>query len=173
MNWKDKTFGACLNSLGLSYLFQGNYKNAMEMLKWSLTVRLELVGEYHELIAESLTNIGLCFLAQGKLEEASELYQGATRIRRRILKDNDPSLGVSLINEGSNFCILGEFEQAETRFKEAEQIYSLNGNTQAAKEVRDRFESCKVQFKDMKKIRVVLNRTGKLFSLERAAHLLS
>lgn len=157
MNWKDKglglTFGACLNNLGLCYLFQGNNEKAMEMLKWSLTVRVESVGEYHESIADSLTNIGLCFIAQGKHEEASELYQGATRVKRKILKNSDPSLGVSLINEGANLCILGEFEQAKTRYKEAEQIFSLNGNTQAAKEASDAFESCKAQFKDMKNIR--------------------
>ena len=148
MNKNDKTFAACLTNLGLSYLHQGNYEKATKILKWSLSVKLELYGEYHEVIAENLNNLGTCYHGKGELKDAFALFQGATRVKRKILKGNDPSLAISLMNEGKILCALGEPDRAKTRLEEAGRIYLHNGNTQAAKGAKKALEDCKAHPKN-------------------------
>lgn len=72
------------------YNRQGKYKEAEELYKKALDIRVRVLGGNHPATASSYNNLGVLYDEQGKYKEAEELYKKALTIRARTLGEDHP-----------------------------------------------------------------------------------
>ena len=83
---------------------------------------LQVLGEEHPSVAETLNNIGLLLYTQGQMKEALPLYERALEIKRLAYGEMNPSVATSLNNLGSLYHRIGQFDHAASLYKSAYDI---------------------------------------------------
>jgi len=111
-NWH---YQASLISLGLAYLQQGQYPEAIELSQQCLTIAREIGDRNTE--GKSLVNLGLAYYSQGQYSEAIELFQQSLTIAREIGDRN--SEGLSLMNLGLAYLQQGQYPEAIELFQQS------------------------------------------------------
>jgi tetratricopeptide (TPR) repeat protein len=98
---------------------QGNYKEALEMHKKSLAIRLKTFGEYHPDTAACYNNIGQVHQKQGNYKEALEMHKKSLAIRLKTLGENHPDTAKSYSNIGVVHEAQGNYKEALEYLKKA------------------------------------------------------
>ena len=111
-NWH---YQASLISLGLAYLQQGQYPEAIELSQQCLTIAREIGDRNTE--GKSLVNLGLAYYSQGQYSEAIELFQQSLTIAREIGDRNTE--GLSLANLGLAYFQQGQYPEAIELFQQS------------------------------------------------------
>ena len=92
---------------------------ADEQTRRALELRLQLYGEDHPAVAESLYELAW---AESEDTEAERIFRRALEIRRHTLGDGHPDYAESLNGLARNLHFQGEYEQAEPLFREALEV---------------------------------------------------
>jgi tetratricopeptide (TPR) repeat protein len=106
-------------SLSRFYQGQGLYTQALPWLEQCLSVALELLGEEHPDVADSLNNLADLYLNQGRYDQAEPLFLEALEMRKRVFAGDHRAVVTSLKNLAFLYSIQGRYNQAETHCVEA------------------------------------------------------
>jgi tetratricopeptide (TPR) repeat protein len=108
---------ACLNTLASILEWKGQAKAAQQELEHALSIRQQLFGPTHFLVADSLNRLGMTQFHQGHLQEAAQSHQRAID----ILRQQGPSteLAAALNNLGNVLRVQNKWKEAEGSINEA------------------------------------------------------
>lgn len=113
-----------LNSLGLSLINQGRFKDAMPVLQHSLAVRESALGPMHFNTAISLNNLGEVYKRIGDYAKASSLLERSLEIRQKTLGFEHTETARGHNNLGSCYAWADEHMKAVTHYECAIKIWS-------------------------------------------------
>ena len=116
---------ACLTSYAGLFEAKGLEPEAQQQLENALSVREQLFGPKHFLVADTLIRLGLTHFRQGHLQEAEQMQTRAVEILRPQLPT--PELAAALNNLGSVMSAQGRNKEAESRIREAISIWEKLG----------------------------------------------
>ncbi len=108
-----------LDNIGWSYLNLGFPHRAGELLEEALNLRLELFGENHLEVAESLNSLGELARRKGSFDESVDLQRRVLRIHRLLIRKDDQRLARSLSNLALTLVQAGQHTEAEPLLEEA------------------------------------------------------
>jgi tetratricopeptide (TPR) repeat protein len=108
-----------LNNLGALYCQQKKYAQAELLLKKSLGLGQELLGDLHPSIASSLNNLAYLYHLQGKYKEAEPLYKQSLSLRQELLGNRHPSVDSSLNNLALMYESQGRYKEAEALLRQS------------------------------------------------------
>ncbi|HEX9917352.1 MAG TPA: tetratricopeptide repeat protein, partial [candidate division Zixibacteria bacterium] len=98
----------CLNKLGVTYTYQGEFSKSKECLKQFLEIA-EKIGD-KEMCSQGLNNLAIICFCTDKYSEGIEYLLAALRINEEI--DRKEGILFNLANLGDKFCRVGKFKQA-------------------------------------------------------------
>ena len=101
------------------YFRQRNFELAVEHTRTSLQLAIDVYGEEHDQVAESLTNLGVYLQGTGALEEAVESIEAAAAMWERTRGPDFPNIAVALNNLCSLTEELGDHDKAISLGKDA------------------------------------------------------
>ncbi|MEM9273387.1 MAG: tetratricopeptide repeat protein [Cyanobacteria bacterium P01_F01_bin.143] len=102
-----------LNSLGLAYLFGGQYDLAVSPFEEALELNKKILGEENPDVSVSLHNLALLCKSQGKYSEAEPLYIQSLELDKKLLGEEHPNIASSLNNLASLYRAQGKYSEAE------------------------------------------------------------
>ncbi|MGQ0722112.1 MAG: tetratricopeptide repeat protein [Candidatus Eiseniibacteriota bacterium] len=108
-----------LNNLASLRAKQGDHAAAETLLRKSLTIREQVFGEGHPLVAASRNNLASILQRQGKHDEAERLHRQALADRRAAFGDVHTSVAHSLNNLGIVLRNRGDLAGAEPLLRES------------------------------------------------------
>lgn len=94
-------------ALGITYLYQGNFRRALSVLQRALKIATEL--KYREGIIPALNSMGEVFRTQGQPQRALEFYE---RARKEVGDDSAWNMAFIFNNIGMSYDAMGENEKA-------------------------------------------------------------
>jgi len=103
--------------LALLYQAWGDYSKAEPLLRQSLEVRKELVGEKHWTYALSVHNLAVLYSTQGDYAKAEPLFRQTLEIRKQVLGEKHPHYIVTLGSLALLHLSQGNFAQAEPLYR--------------------------------------------------------
>lgn len=89
------------NNQGVLAYYRGQYAAAVEAHQRALTLRRQLLGERHPLVARSHSNLGTAFKLLGRLDDARAQYEQALAIEELVLDPSHPQVADTLNNLGN------------------------------------------------------------------------
>jgi tetratricopeptide (TPR) repeat protein/tRNA A-37 threonylcarbamoyl transferase component Bud32 len=89
------------NNLGVLAYYRQQYPAAIEAHQRALTLRRQLLGDQHPLLARSHSNLGIAFKALGRLDDARAQYEQALAIEEAALDPSHPLVAETLNNLGN------------------------------------------------------------------------
>ena len=99
-----------------------NLKDAEPLLRESLAIRRELLGDKHRDTAAILNALGALLQRGGRLDEAEPVMREALAIRREVLGPSDPDVASTLNNLGMILRSKGDLTNAAPMLLEALQL---------------------------------------------------
>ena len=112
-----------LDKAGAFVLAQAQYTHAAFLLRKALDIRLQVQGEAHGDVVESLTNLAGVYLYQGKYAEAEPLLAHALEICKQVRGAEHADVAVCLNNLALCYHHQGKYTQAEPLFRHALAIW--------------------------------------------------
>ena len=116
-------FAAALNDLGLMLYDKGDYDKSEQLLRQSLAMKRQLLGDAHPEIATSLNNIANVLHDKGDLAGAEADYEQSLAMRRKLLGDTHPLVAQSLNNLAFVYYDRGQVAAALNAERESLAIY--------------------------------------------------
>ena len=110
------------DALGLVFLSVGEHELASNLLQRTLDRRLEVHGEKHPDVAESLEHLAQAMGAKGDFNAALALYDRALDVERALFGGNDPRVARTMIGLGELLPHLGLLREGEQVLREALEI---------------------------------------------------
>jgi CHAT domain-containing protein len=107
-----------LNTLGVSFHFQGKWAEAESVNREALTMTRRLYKGDNADLADCLNNQASLLKAQGKLAEAEPLFREALTMKQQVFKGDHPSVSLSSNNLGRLLQAQGKLAEAELLFRE-------------------------------------------------------
>ena len=89
------------NNQGVLAYYRGQYAAAVEAHQRALSLRVQLLGQNHPLVARSHSNLGTAFKNLGRLEDARAEYEQALAIEELALDPSHPQVAETLNNLGN------------------------------------------------------------------------
>ena len=89
------------NNQGVLAYYRGQYAMAVEAHQRALSLRRQLLGERHPLVARSHSNLGTAFKLLGRLDDARAQYEQALAIEELALDASHPQVADTLNNLGN------------------------------------------------------------------------
>lgn len=89
------------NNLGVLAYYRQQWDAAIEAHQRALTLRRQLFGEKHPLVARSHSNLGIAFKGLGRLDDARAQYERALAIDEAALDPSHPQVAETLNNLGN------------------------------------------------------------------------
>jgi tetratricopeptide (TPR) repeat protein len=115
-----------MDNLANTYLLQGRYEEAEDLLAEVTRIRRRTLGDGHPLTLSSLNSLGKARAEQGRYEEAGELYEEALEIGRRALGpehsvtlESQNDLSTVYIARGNLYGRRGQWDKAAADFTKA------------------------------------------------------
>ena len=108
-----------LNYLGLTQRRLGNYQKAIEYLEKAKSIRIEELGENHQLVGAIYNNIGLVYNNSGDYDNAFFNFREAISIKRMA---DDVTIYSNYFNLGVLSGILGNYTEALNYYKKTEEL---------------------------------------------------
>ena len=119
----DEDKAGLLNHYGKRLDDLGAYREAVELHKNALEIRLRVLGEAHPDTAMSYNNLGNAYAGLGQYHKAMKLHKKALEIRLRVLGEDHPATADTYNNMGVEYGDLGEYEKAIEQLENALEIY--------------------------------------------------
>ncbi len=119
-----------LDKAGAFVLAQAQYNQAASLLKKALAIRLQVQGEAHGDVTESLTNLAGVYLNQGKYATAEPLLARALEICEQVRGAEHADVAVCLNNLALCYHHQGKYTQAGPLFHRALAIWEKTGGSE-------------------------------------------
>ncbi|MFT6682320.1 serine/threonine-protein kinase [Haliea sp.] len=103
-----------LNALGTLLSREAQHSEAIDMLREAVTIRVDLLGDFHPATSVVRSNLGIALLEAGEPAAAELELQRALEVDQKVLGPTHPSLGVLLNQMASVRRALGDQEGAIT-----------------------------------------------------------
>src|SRR5579872_649153 len=116
-----------LDAAGMYVLEQAHYTQAASLLRKALGIRIDVQGQNHIDVAESLTNVAGVSLYQGKYDTAEPLLARALEVRERAQGPEHPDVAICLNNLALCYHHQGKYADAEPLFRRALAIWEKTG----------------------------------------------
>jgi tetratricopeptide (TPR) repeat protein/predicted Ser/Thr protein kinase len=97
----------------------GDYERSEALYRSALTIRTEVFGPDHPMLASSLNNLGLVHRARFEHEQAKTYFERSLALRENVLGPEHPDVAVVLHNLGLTLDDLGEHEHARQLYERA------------------------------------------------------
>lgn len=107
------------NVVGQVYSRLGQYRDAEELLRRSLSLQEELYRDIHPDIASTKVQIATAYHFLGNYGEAESLIREALAEQNELLEPDDPEVASTLSTLGGILMGIGEFEEAEATLRDA------------------------------------------------------
>ena len=104
-----------MNMLASTYLSQGRWKEAEELMMQVMETRKRVLGQEHPNTLTSMNNLASTYQSQGRRKEAEELRLQVMETTKRVLGQEHPDTLRSMHNLASTY-------QSQGRWKEAEEL---------------------------------------------------
>ena len=106
---------------GLGLVFQdlGDYAASERELSLSLSVREEIYGPRHPMVARTLSNLGNVAIYRGQYARALEVYQRALGVLEAVADDNHPDIAMTLGNVAVAQEATGDYAGALATYERA------------------------------------------------------
>ena len=111
------------NSMGRVYFKLGRYDQAERLFQEALRIRLEVLGDEHIDVAESLYQMSRVLQLQSNFDSAEVLLTRAVDLRRRMLAEGDVRIAEALTSLGGLLTVRGRYDEAENVLLEALSIH--------------------------------------------------
>ena len=108
-----------LNAQAFQLYQQGQFNQAVILVKQALELAQSIYQGDHPNIATSLNNLAFLYQSQGKLSEAEPLYQQALAIWQRLFEGDHPDLALSLNNLAFLYQSQGKLSEVEPLYQQA------------------------------------------------------
>jgi len=108
-----------LNSLTILYHRQGKYPAAEAAAQKALSIREQICGPEHRLVAQTLNNLALLYQDWDRYQEAEDLYQRVLDISTCTLGPDHPDTAASLSNLAVLYDLQGKDAQAWPLYQRA------------------------------------------------------
>jgi tetratricopeptide (TPR) repeat protein len=102
-----------LYQAGAFLFFHGFHTQSQSFHQQALTIRKQVFGSDHPVVAESLNTLAILSRNQGDYEQTERFHQQALAIREKTLGPDHPDTVLSLNNLGVLYRSQGKYEQAE------------------------------------------------------------
>lgn len=112
-----------LDAAGMYVLEQAHYTQAAYLLRKALDMRMQVQGQEHVDVAESLTNLAGVYLYQGKYATAEPLLDRALSVREQAQGSEHPDVAICLNNLALCYNQQGKYTEAEPLFQRALAIW--------------------------------------------------
>ncbi|MFT3707870.1 MAG: serine/threonine-protein kinase [Archangium sp.] len=89
------------NNLGVLAAGRGDFQKALESHQRALTLRRQVLGDKHPLVARSHSNLGIAFKGLGRFDDARAQYEQALAIDEAALDPSHPQVAETLNNLGN------------------------------------------------------------------------
>lgn len=130
---------SCCRGMGTYYFFKGDIESALENLKISEKLFLELYGEKHPRFMHVLNNTGYIYQYMGRYKEAQSIFLKVLDVSKEIYGGVHPDLAVGYNRLGSLYMELGDYEKSKECF-----LYALSIN-----ELYNRYEGIAICYKNL------------------------
>ena len=118
-NISSEVLALVLNQASFYLNAQGRYSAVEPLLKESLYMRQELLGESHPDVASSLSNLAFLYNNQGRYSEAEPLLQESLRMSRTLLGESHIDVASILNNLALTYTCQGRYGEAKPLYDEA------------------------------------------------------
>eukprot|EP01022_Parablepharisma_sp_SALTPOND_P015423 TRINITY_DN2175_c0_g1_i1.p1 TRINITY_DN2175_c0_g1~~TRINITY_DN2175_c0_g1_i1.p1 ORF type:complete len:766 (+),score=88.40 TRINITY_DN2175_c0_g1_i1:148-2445(+) len=116
----EKVMVDMFNTIGEGFCRQiGNYKIALEYLKKSLDIAMEIFGEGDPATAKSYNTIGLVYFHMKEDKIALEYYKKSLDISIKIFREGNPDIAISYNRIGLIYDNMGDYKAALEYFKKS------------------------------------------------------
>ena len=115
----DPTTLNSISNMGMLFLNQGKYDEALPYFSEALEARRRALGDEHPSTLMSINNMGVLLNKERKYDEALPYYTEALETYRRTLGDDHPSTLNSNNNMGSLLSIQKKYDEALPYYTEA------------------------------------------------------
>ncbi len=143
-----------INSLGIFYKKNGDYKSAESFIKKALNYRLKLFGESHPDYASSVYSLGLLYKEMGDYKAAEPLYRLSMEIKKNYFGEKHPEYGGGLNNLGFLFSEMGKYDSSIFLIKQSIDILWEN------------YRDSSKLINEIHSLAFILNKTGKYLEAE-------
>ncbi|MBL8917196.1 MAG: tetratricopeptide repeat protein [Archangium sp.] len=110
------------NNLGVLAAGRGDFARALESHQRALTLRRQVLGEKHWLVARSHSNLGVAFKGLGRFDDARAQYEQALAIDEAALDPSHPQVAETLNNLGNVLQAQGQPTAARRALERALRI---------------------------------------------------
>lgn len=116
----NKSESECLGLEMLAAIqgYRGNYKEAIELLRKSLPLRIAALGTEHSLTLRCQSNLAFYLAEAEQVEEAEKLMRENVAVSRRRMGPTNVEFLTSLNNHASYLERLGRLDEAEAELRE-------------------------------------------------------
>ncbi len=120
----QKDVGNALRAIGNTYLSQGQFTEALENYKRSLSVMKNVDDKFG--IAAALGNIGILYMSTGELDKALEFYERSHEIRESI--GDKQGISFSILNMGGLYSTMGDVDRALELYEQSFELHRKIGD---------------------------------------------
>lgn len=115
-----------LNNIGVLYVKQGNYEEALKYLNESLNMNKQFFpsNRNYSKIGKVIDYIGSAYYYQGKYEEALNYYDQSLEIKKRLYPFYHSSIADTIGNIGSVYVKQGNYEEALKYYNQSLEIFT-------------------------------------------------
>jgi tetratricopeptide (TPR) repeat protein len=129
---KSIAIGNGFNAQGIQEAKDGRWKEALQCWESALEVRMQVLGEWHPDVANTLNNMGIACSKVDRIDEAINYLERALEIRK--VSGEPDQVAATMHNLGNVFSSAGDLETAISFFGECRMIYDeLNNDIEVAR----------------------------------------
>jgi len=111
-----------LNDQVFALWSQGRSREALPLVRESLKLRRQVLGEQHPAYIQSLFNLAAQHNALAQYREAEPLYLKARDLRKKLQGENHPDYAVSLHDLAALYLDMGDYPKALPLFEQARDL---------------------------------------------------
>jgi len=121
----DSILPLIIKSIGNIYYVKGEYQNALDHYRSSLSIELKRHNSSQKLLASLYQNTGIGYSMLGNHDSAKFYFQRSLNLKEKLLPNDDPQLARGYLNYGRFLQTMGDQYEALEYQDKAENIYLL------------------------------------------------
>jgi CHAT domain-containing protein/lipopolysaccharide biosynthesis regulator YciM len=135
------------NLIGVCNEGKGLYQKALSFYEKTLAIRVQALGNQHDLVASILNNIGNVYRSLGLYTKSSICYNQSLTIREKTLGKNNPAIATVLLNIGALYRTKGEYNKSIQFYERALSIFQANSKDFEVR-IADIFNNLAITYKN-------------------------
>jgi tetratricopeptide (TPR) repeat protein/CHAT domain-containing protein len=116
-------YAQILNDLGNLYRENGQFVKAEPLYKLAMDIRIAILGQCHDKVADNLYNLGLLYDAMGNYKTSEVCFLKSLKIYAETLEEGHLYIGDNLLYLGLLYVKMGNFESAEQNILQSMNIF--------------------------------------------------